>query len=258
MATFQAGTPQWQVSLHGKRLALSADAPLSSGGGLLLGDRFNGVLDSADDALTAHAGGGQGSALVLQSLINRVATVATSGDSVALPPSIPGLSVTLINSGANAMQVYGSGTDTINDVAFGTGISQLPNSLLIFECSVQGKWYAEGTGCGYSGQFPTISSQDGLTAHAGGGQGSAFQIATSIARFTTVGTAGDSSKLPVSAPGLQITVVNAAAANSMNVFPATGDAINALGANAAFALAANKTATFFCTAAGQWHSILTA
>jgi len=47
------------------------------------------------------------------------------------------------------MQVYGSGSDTINDVASATGIAQLPNSLLIFECSVQGKWYAEGTGCGY-------------------------------------------------------------------------------------------------------------
>ena len=258
MATFQAGTPQWQVSLHGKRLALSADALLSSGGGLLMGDRFNGVLDSADDALTAHAGGGQAGALVLQSLINRVATVATSGDSVALPPSIPGLSITLINSGANPMQVYGSGSDTINDVASGTGIAQLPNSLLIFECSVQGKWYAEGTGCGYAGQYPTVSAANALTAHAGGGQASALPITASIARFTTVATAGDSAVLPASASGMQITVANAAAANSMNVFPATGESINALGANTAFAVAAGKTATFFCTNAGQWHSILSA
>jgi hypothetical protein len=44
----------------------------------------------------------------------------------------------------------------------------------------------------------------------------------------------------------------------MNVFPASGEAINALGANAAFALAAGKTATFYCYTAAQWHSILSA
>jgi hypothetical protein len=53
-------------------------------------------------------------------------------------------------------------------------------------------------------------------------------------------------------------VVNAAAANSMNVFPAVGEKINALAANAAFAVAANKVAVFYVTGPGQWHSLLTA
>lgn len=108
------------------------------------------------------------------------------------------------------------------------------------------------------GSLPVFSSQDAMTAHAGGGQANATPITVSIARFTIVATAGDSAKLPVATPGLEITVINAAAVNSMNVFPATGDAINALGANAAFALAATKVATFYCTVAGQWHSQLTA
>ena len=82
-------------------------------------------------------------------------------------------------------------------------------------------------------------------------------ITTMQARFTVVATIADSGVLPVSVAGMNITVINAAA-NSMNVFPASGDQINALGVNAAFALAGAKVATFYSTVAGQWHSILSA
>jgi hypothetical protein len=49
-------------------------------------------------------------------------------------------------------------------------------------------------------------------------------------------------------------VINAAAANSMNVFPGAGEQINVLGANAAFAVAANKMAVFVAASAGQWQA----
>ena len=106
--------------------------------------------------------------------------------------------------------------------------------------------------------FRYYPSVDSLTAHAGGGQSSATPCTAMFNRFTTVATAADSGGLPASVAGMCVTVTNAAAANSMNVFPASGDAINALGANAAFALAAGKTAEFVCYTAGQWHSILSA
>ena len=41
---------------------------------------------SITDSITAFAGGGQGSAVVLTSAVNRVTTVATIADSVKLPP----------------------------------------------------------------------------------------------------------------------------------------------------------------------------
>lgn len=104
----------------------------------------------------------------------------------------------------------------------------------------------------------TVDSADSLTAHAGGGQASAPPLPATYNRVTTVATAADSVLLPVSASGLDVVVINAAAANSMNVFPATGEAINALAANAAFAVAAGKTAHFYCVTAGQWHSVLSA
>jgi hypothetical protein len=99
---------------------------------------------------------------------------------------------------------------------------------------------------------------NGLTAFAGGGQGSATDLPFAFNRVTTVATLNDSVKLPPARAGISVVVVNAAAANSMNVFPATGDAINALSANAAFAMAANKTALFVCCVNGTWNAILTA
>jgi hypothetical protein len=162
------------------------------------------------------------------------------------------------STAANAMQVYGSGTDTINGIATATGISQPPNSVCEYFCTAAGVWYAMTPGSGFSAQFPTVSTANALTAFAGGGQGSATPLTNVISRVTTVATGGDSVKLPASVPGMILTVINAAAANSMNVFPATGEAINALSANTAFAVAANKTVQFFCTVAGTWHSLLTA
>ena len=216
------------------------------------------LQESFTDTITAHAGGGQANAVALTSELNRITTVATAGDSVALPASAAGLTVIVENAGANPMQVYGAGTDTINGVATATGVSQMQSSVVIYTCYTAGAWFANGLGTGYSGSFETISSVDNLTAHAGGGQASALALTAMLNRVTTVATGGDSVRLPASAAGMQIVVVNAAAANSMNVFPATGEQINALGANAAFAEAAGKTATFYCATAGQWHALLSA
>lgn len=226
--------------------------------GYLVNLIMSGLLnESATDNVTAHAGGGQASATALTTELNRITTVANSGDSVKLPPSSAGLTIIVINHGANPAQVYGAGSDTIDDVAAATGVSQMQGSVTIYSCTTAGAWYSNGIGTGYAGSFPTVSYANGLTAHAGGGQGAATPIPTCIARFTTVATAADSSVLPPSAGGMQITVANAGAA-SMNVFPAVGEQINALGTNAAFALAAGKTATFTCAVPGQWHAVLSA
>lgn len=217
------------------------------------------LVEAAASGITAAAGGGQANATLLTQQTNRVTTVATAGDSVRLPAAVPGLELTVINRGANDMQVFGSGTDTVDGQAAATGVSQMYNSVVLYFCSVAGLWETEGLASGFGGPgLATQSVQDGLTAKAGGGQGGGPTINRMINRVTTVATAADSVTLPASAKGLTITLVNAAAANSMNVFPNTGDAINALAANTAFALAAGKTATFYCTASGQWHSILSA
>ena len=106
--------------------------------------------------------------------------------------------------------------------------------------------------------FPAASADNALTANSGGGQANAVQLNYHITRVTTVGAGGDSVKLPKALVGMQMVVINAAASNSMNVFPSSGEQINALGNDTAFAVAANKAAWFICALNGQWHSVLTA
>lgn len=95
-----------------------------------------------------------------------------------------------------------------------------------------------------------------LTALAGGAQ-AGTQLTLGYNRFTVVATAGDSAQLPILTGAVVVIVTNADSADSMNVFPPTGGTINALSANSAFAVAANKTAIFIQAADGVWHSILT-
>jgi hypothetical protein len=145
----------------------------------------------------------------------------------------------------------------VNGVAAATGIILAPNSAVVAVEAAPGAWGVVGAGLGYSAGFSTETALNGITAHAGGGQGSATLLTAEINRVTTVATIADSVLMPVSAPGMSVTVTNAAT-NSMNVFPQSGDAINALGANAAFAVAGGKTATLTCAVAGQWHAVLSA
>lgn len=96
------------------------------------------------------------------------------------------------------------------------------------------------------------SSQDGVTAHAGGGQANGVLITANVVNVTTVATAADSLRLPPAISGVDIVVHNSAAVNSMNVFPATGETINGGAANAALAIGAGKSTTFTCLTNGAW------
>lgn len=103
-----------------------------------------------------------------------------------------------------------------------------------------------------------LSAQDGLTALAGGAQAGTSLSDYAMNKFSTVATGGDSAQLPRARQGRMRIVKNGAAANSMNVFPASGEVINALAADAAYAVAATKTVIFMCFTDGVWDTLLTA
>ena len=222
------------------------------------------LFESATAGIVAGTTRTQAGATALAQEINRIDTATAPaagsllGDGVVLPAATAGLTLLVWNNTSNPVQLYANGADTVNGVAGASGVAMPPNALYIAVAAASGGWMVDGTGMGNAGQYPTETAVDNLTAHAGGGQGAATALPALLNRVTTVATAGDSVKLPVSSSGMNVTVTNAAAANSMNVFPQTGEAINALGANAAFAVAAGKTATFYCYTAAQWHSILSA
>lgn len=95
-------------------------------------------------------------------------------------------------------------------------------------------------------------------------QTTGFQITTPYVRVATVNTAGNSVTLPLSTRGMVIVVVNddpTAGGKAMNIYPAVGDAINALGANNPYSLN-NTFATvspgvvtiFICYSNGLWRT----
>ena len=209
-------------------------------------------VESAADNLVAHAGGGQASALQLVAQTNRITTVATAGDSVVLPASVAGMELVLINHGANPMQVYGLGADQIDDVASGTGVSQMANSFVIYSCATAGKWYTEGLANGYAGGLQTVSNQDGVTA-AGTTQGTATVLPPRMAYNVTTTPAGSGILLPASVSGAEIAVANNGA-NALLIYPNGVEKINALAASAGFSAAAGTVTIFYCFTAGQWFT----
>jgi hypothetical protein len=56
----------------------------------------------------------------------------TAGDSVKRPSAGAGF-------GANPMQVFGTGSDQINDSAAATGVTQIPNSCVLYICITPGQ-----------------------------------------------------------------------------------------------------------------------
>ncbi len=94
------------------------------------------MADIGNTGLTALAGGGKTGATALAYGVNRISTVATSGDSVQLPAAVQGQLVRIINAGANPCIVFPAGTDTVNGLATTLGISQGPGTIQEYVCSV--------------------------------------------------------------------------------------------------------------------------
>ncbi len=101
-----------------------------------------GYLAGGASGLTAHVGGGQGSAFALTTAVNSVGTVNSIGDSVKLPTSVAGGLVVVINDAALALQCFGASTDTIDDITTTVGIEVPGKSTAVFVCPVAGKWYS--------------------------------------------------------------------------------------------------------------------
>jgi hypothetical protein len=93
----------------------------------------------------------------------------------------------------------------------------------------------------------------GLTALSGGGQTGATELLPGINNVTVSVVNGDSVVLPTGEAGLKVTVRNADAAQSIDVFPASGANLGA-GADTAASLAAGANITYFCVSTLVWFA----
>lgn len=115
--------------VHGDYLDADARIPvdtnLADGASPQTGAIIPGTLPapSAQIGLTAEADTTKANAEPLGYGVNSVTTVAGAADSVLLPYAFPGAFVFVVNLGANAMQVFGKTSDTVDSVATATGVS---------------------------------------------------------------------------------------------------------------------------------------
>lgn len=142
------------------------------------------LAESSSNGITAFATGGQTNAAVLPSMLNRVTTVATIGDSVKLLPSVAGLEITVSNAGANAMDVFPATGDVINSLAANTAVRVNAGTTVYFVCQVAGTWHMSPA-TPPAAKYAKNTTSGATVAAAGDMTGAAYVSA----EYSAVGTA---------------------------------------------------------------------
>lgn len=187
------------------------------------------VPSNADTAITAAAGGTQAAAKILKSTVSfhDVTVVATAADSVLLPQAVSGEHHFVKNSAALAMQVFGSGTDTIDSTATATGVSQAPGDAVIYVCLVNGNYIRLG-GVQATEAFTTITATGGITSssptagigYAVGAGGAVIQITS-----RTTGVTVDKVSGTITTTTTSLAALAAATFTVTNATVAIGDVV---------------------------------
>lgn len=109
-----------------------------------VGEGFAGsIATGVSQGNVTAAGGTQASATPI---VQALANITSGTNGVLLPPAKAGLSITLANNAGAPVQVYATGTDTINGTAGATGVAQsnlatgTPPQVAIYYCFTNGVW----------------------------------------------------------------------------------------------------------------------
>lgn len=142
-------------TLSGDELSANSRIPIDSGlpngqspqaGGIIPGTQ---IAPATQIGLTAAADGLKADATSLGYGVNTVSTVAGAADSVLAPYAFPGAICIIDNDGANALQCFGRGTDTIDGVATGTG-NALTNATRCILVGISGAGDGSDAGAWFS------------------------------------------------------------------------------------------------------------
>ena len=129
-------------------VALSCGAHAQGIGVPQLGGAEPADFDRLFAGLTATPSGTQTTSQLLQGTLNEFDTVTTAADGAKLPPCIkaPRRVMVMNEAALNAMQVFASGSETIDGTAGSTGVSVAAGSRKDFICylptfgATAGKW----------------------------------------------------------------------------------------------------------------------
>lgn len=103
----------------------------------------------------------------------------------------------------------------------------------------------------------TVPVAAAVAAAGSNSQANSTLLSSTLSIVATVSATTRGVRLPAAEAGLVMIVKNTAT-TQMNIYPATGDVINALSTNAAYDLVKAKMALFVAQDATTWHTILTA
>ena len=217
------------------------------------------LLDMIEVATVAAAGSSEADAASLTGSTN-VVTSSDGAKGVILPRGKRDTSVRVINSVAgSALLVYPDTGGQINALTATTGAFTVPGSNeATFVCDADLHWYVAGGGAEALDNLtmanPIVYDHNTtISANAAGNQASATALTGEFNNVTTVGGAGYSVKLPTAAAGLSITVKNSGA-NSLAVFPFSGDSINALAVDLSVNIPVSGQVTFRAISATVWET----
>ena len=139
-------------------------------------------------------------------------------------------------------------------------LTRTHNSLQTHQGGSSGERYhltaAQHTGITAGGNF-TKSVTDSIAAGATQTQAGATALTKDINRVTVVGADNDGVKLPAASAGLEILIINADAAQDIQIWPNTGDAIDGGSANAVDGTALGEGATrrYIAVDATNWYTV---
>ncbi len=238
---------------------------------------FTFVYESTAPTVSA-AGTDQSDATALSAVTNDVTTVA-SGTGVKLPAAVSGAKITVYNNGANALQVYSSGSETINGVAGATGITLPVGESITFDAISTSAWlygiagglgtmaYQDADSVAVTGgdidgttiggttpalgtfTFAQASASDNLTA-TGTDRSGALALTTEYNNITST-PSGTGVVLTAAVVGRTIVVFNNGG-NDLQVYGNGSDTINNVAGATGVTLAATTSAAFTTVDSGAW------
>jgi hypothetical protein len=98
-----------------------------------------------------------------------------------------------------------------------------------------------------------IRSINGAVSAAGTAQGDATALTKEINVVSTVAT-GAGVVLPTAVAGM-VLIINNTSANTLNVYPASGGAVNSGSANAAYSHTSGASIQYYATSGTQWYTV---
>ncbi len=184
----------------------------------------------------------------LQVGVNIALESAGNDDALTLPNAPVGATVIVKNTSELVyLQVFPGVGDTIDDGSANASVKLPTNSTATFVKEDDANWELSISGKG----DPVVSGV--ITASTTDAQGEQ-PLTLDWNQVNAADVTNNAVTLPAAATGMEVVVRNTNASNTLKVYPASGDKINALAIDAAITVGTGTTVVFRAFSASQWYS----